>query len=245
MSDRDAAKYFHGRTEELQKSADGMKEATGTDGGTVFLNPGAFRSGKTALFAECRHIAETKQWQTARIKSRALWHKNILLQRTAIARFLTLIPETTDFAWKDLVETLTVHLRNGDKAKAVVQTALRIGILDMRKGVSLFRSHPYITGFRRVRPWPRDFPMTAGDSIPVGSGTGLPRYLTAPEALMPPVHQSSKQVQRGKSDLSGTPTASPRKVPLRPLNASSKGKGLKKPDIQGTEKRITRCFLLT
>lgn len=52
------------------------------------------------------------------------------------------------------METLTVHL----KAESVVCTALRSGILDLRKGVCLFRSHPYLTGLRTNTAVAEGFP---------------------------------------------------------------------------------------
>ncbi len=135
-----------------------MNEATGTNGGAIFLILGVLRSGKTALPAECRRIAEAKQWQTARIKSRAFWHTNVLLQRAAITHFLNLIRAKTDFVWNDLVKTITVHLKDQGKTETVVQTALRREILDMRKGVCLFRSHSCVAGSRTSMAVAERFP---------------------------------------------------------------------------------------
>ncbi len=86
VSDRGAAKYFHGRKNTLQKFANQIREANKKNGGTILLIQATPGAGKTALLAECRRLAEAERWKIARIKPSDLWDTNTLLLSLGRAR---------------------------------------------------------------------------------------------------------------------------------------------------------------
>lgn len=86
VSDRGAAKYFHGRKNALQKFANQIREANKKDGDAIFLVQATPGAGKTELPVECRRLAEAERWKIARIKPSDLWDTNILLLSLGRAR---------------------------------------------------------------------------------------------------------------------------------------------------------------
>ena len=128
--DRGRAKFFHGRTKELQAFQDICKKAREDKGGTIFLVQGAPGAGKTALLLRCAERVGTgrNRWRVAEISSRAL-HDPKDLARDLGESYVTTTHKHTEYAGKagaSVVAELSGQRTQGRKREYAGQTVQEI-----------------------------------------------------------------------------------------------------------------------